>query len=102
MLQRRIIPVTNQIAPLRAVIIGGGEAENSVKIFCQARAVHRRKAFHADKLNTNQYSRVTLEGRLFIVFVFVDRGISPTYGWEVRNALETGSSGRAFDPLFGR
>lgn len=63
------MPVTIQNVPLMAVIMGGGDAENSFSISCQARAVHRRKAFHADKVNTNQYSRVTRKGRLFIVYV---------------------------------
>ncbi len=69
-LQRRMIPTTIHTPPLIAVTMGGGDAENSVNTFCQAMAVHRRKPFHADRINTNQYSRVTRNGGLFISLIF--------------------------------
>jgi hypothetical protein len=46
--------------------MGGGDAENSVNTSCQVRAVHRRKPFHAERINTNQYRRVTRKWGLFI------------------------------------
>jgi len=87
----------SQTAPLTAVMMGVGCAENSSSILCQARAVHRRKPFHADKVNTSQYSRVTRMGSLFIVCVC--RGAKSQM---VENAFETELGQGAVASFFGR
>ena len=69
MLQMSMIPAAIQIAPLTAVTMGEGWAENSFNTPCQAMEVHARNPFHAVIVNTNRYSRVTRKGGLFMSYV---------------------------------
>jgi hypothetical protein len=62
-----MMPVTIQIALLTAMTVEDGRAENSSSTLCQSREVHKRKPFHADRVNTSHSRRVTRKEGLFMV-----------------------------------
>ena len=71
--------MNTQNAPLTAVIVGMGCAENSSSTLFHAMAVHNRKAFHAVRINTSHSSRVTRKGGLLILrrWQSVSRTLAP-------------------------
>lgn len=66
--QSRMMPAIVQMPPLKAVTHGAGFAENSVRITCQERAVHARRAFHIVMVNTSHIVSVTRKGIFMLRF----------------------------------